>query len=85
MRLAGWLPAMLAVALAGCASLPPNARPVPQDPFERVNRGVFAFNDALDRALPVRAERISDPWPPKLQVSLIWWRYSARPAFLALA
>lgn len=51
MRPRGWLPAVLAVALAGCASLPPNARPVPQDPFERVNRGVFAFNDAVDRAV----------------------------------
>lgn len=34
------------VALAGCAHSPPSD---PQDPFETVNRGVYQFNDALDR------------------------------------
>lgn len=40
--------AVLAAAVSGCASIPPDARRNPADPFERVNRGVFAFNDTLD-------------------------------------
>jgi phospholipid-binding lipoprotein MlaA len=36
--------------LVGCASLP-SGHPSPRDPFERVNRSVFRFNSALDRAL----------------------------------
>lgn len=35
-----------ALTLAGCAHTPPSD---PQDPFETVNRGVYQFNDALDR------------------------------------
>lgn len=42
--------ALLAV-LGGCASVPPNAGSNPVDPFERVNRQVFAFNDHFDRAI----------------------------------
>jgi phospholipid-binding lipoprotein MlaA len=40
-----------AVALSACVTLPPNSKPVPQDPFERWNRGIYKFNDALDRAV----------------------------------
>jgi phospholipid-binding lipoprotein MlaA len=40
-----------AVALSACVTLPPNSKPVPQDPFERWNRGVYKFNDALDRGV----------------------------------
>lgn len=36
---------------AGCASLPDGAQRNAADPLERVNRGVFAFNDALDEAV----------------------------------
>ncbi|QDL53540.1 MlaA family lipoprotein [Rhodoferax aquaticus] len=48
----GWLRCLsLGVVIAllqGCASVPnPDAR----DPFESVNRGVFSFNDAVDRAV----------------------------------
>lgn len=39
---------LVLVALAGCASVPPPAEPNPQDPFERSNRRIFAFNEALD-------------------------------------
>ncbi|MDE2295364.1 MAG: VacJ family lipoprotein [Gammaproteobacteria bacterium] len=35
--------------LSGCVTLPPNAPRSPQDPFERWNRGVYKFNDVLDR------------------------------------
>jgi phospholipid-binding lipoprotein MlaA len=44
----------LLVALAflgGCASLPPGSKPDPRDRFERFNRGVYKFNDALDRGI----------------------------------
>ncbi|MBK9443556.1 MAG: VacJ family lipoprotein [Comamonadaceae bacterium] len=47
----GWIRLVLlalAVALTGCAS-GPNAHP--RDPLEPFNRGVFQFNDTLDRAV----------------------------------
>ena len=36
--------------LTGCATLPPGERD-PRDRFERFNRAIFTFNDALDRAI----------------------------------
>ena len=45
--------ALLALAvlmLAGCATLP-SGKPDPRDPLERFNRSMFAFNDALDKAV----------------------------------
>lgn len=42
--------ALLLVALTGCASGP---YPNKADPFEPFNRGVFSFNDAVDRAVLV--------------------------------
>jgi len=44
------VPALLALLLVGCASVPPGPRD-PKDPLERLNRSTFAFNDALDRAI----------------------------------
>jgi phospholipid-binding lipoprotein MlaA len=41
---------LLALALLGCATVPPAARS-PRDPWQRVNRGVYKFNDAFDRAV----------------------------------
>jgi len=43
----------LGVALAGCSSVPAagSAPSPPHDPWERWNRSVFAFNDALDEAV----------------------------------
>ena len=38
------------LALAGCATLPAG-KPDPRDPWERFNRSMFAFNDALDRGI----------------------------------
>ena len=35
----------------GCASVPTAATPDPRDPFEPLNRSVYAFNDGLDRAV----------------------------------
>ena len=45
---------LLAVAtltLFGCASLPPNSKRDPRDPWERVNRTTFKVNTALDHAI----------------------------------
>ena len=45
------LPVLAAAALAGgCASLP-EGESVEYDPWERANRGVYRFNDAIDRAI----------------------------------
>jgi phospholipid-binding lipoprotein MlaA len=38
------------LTLFGCASLPSGKRD-PRDPFERVNRTIYKFNDALDKAV----------------------------------
>ncbi|MER1967905.1 VacJ family lipoprotein [Castellaniella sp. GW247-6E4] len=37
-----------AAVLAGCANVP---QPTPSDPWESYNRGMYAFNDTLDRAI----------------------------------
>jgi len=43
------LPISLLLALGGCATTSV-AKPDPRDPFERVNRSVYRFNMAVDRA-----------------------------------
>ncbi len=42
---------LVLASLGGCASIPPGSKPDPRDRFERFNRGVYKFNDALDRAV----------------------------------
>jgi len=42
---------LAAGALSACVTLPPNSPRSPQDPWERWNRGVYKFNDVLDRAI----------------------------------
>ncbi|MBV9315955.1 MAG: VacJ family lipoprotein [Gammaproteobacteria bacterium] len=39
------------LVLCGCATLPPGTKRDPRDPWERVNRSTYKFNDALDRAI----------------------------------
>lgn len=59
------------LALGGCATTKGD-RPDPRDPFERVNRATFAFNEAVDRAVarPVaRAYRRALPQPVQTGVS----------------
>ena len=40
----------LLLSMAGCASIP-SGKADPRDPWERFNRSVFSFNEALDRAI----------------------------------
>ena len=47
----GALLGALLLAAGGCATVPPNAGNNPADPFERVNRHVYVFNDRFDRAV----------------------------------
>jgi phospholipid-binding lipoprotein MlaA len=42
---------LLAGTLSGCVTLQPNSPRSPQDPWESWNRGVYKFNDALDRGI----------------------------------
>jgi len=71
-RFCGRLPCSLAAGfslllLAACASTPQGqsrAAPNPDDPFERFNRSMYAFNDGLDRAvLKPAAELYRDATP----------------------
>jgi phospholipid-binding lipoprotein MlaA len=43
--------ALLCLSLLGCASLPPGAKRDPRDPFERMNRSIYSFNNGFDRAI----------------------------------
>ena len=45
--------------LAGCATVPPNAGQDPRDPWEKLNRNVFAFNDGFDAAV---ARPLAELW-----------------------
>jgi phospholipid-binding lipoprotein MlaA len=42
---------VFALSASACVTLPPNSQRVPQDPWESLNRGVYKFNDVLDRAI----------------------------------
>lgn len=42
---------IMAVALAGCASAPPEEGQIVADPYENVNRNIHAFNKGLDRVV----------------------------------
>lgn len=41
---------LLVLALVGCATVPPSERN-PRDPWQRMNRGIYKFNDAIDTAV----------------------------------
>jgi phospholipid-binding lipoprotein MlaA len=43
--------ALLACALVAACAAPPGRKPDPRDPFERVNRATFGFNEAVDRSI----------------------------------
>lgn len=63
------LPGLLVLLASGCASLPEQTRH-PQDPFERYNRAMFAFNDQVDRAVlkPVASAYAELPSPVRTGV-----------------
>jgi phospholipid-binding lipoprotein MlaA len=66
---------LLLLAVSGCASLPPGTGHDPRDPFERFNRGAFAFNDGLDRAIvrPIaRGYRKVLPDAAEVSISNFW-------------
>lgn len=50
--------------LAGCATIP-NGKADPRDPFERVNRSIYGFNNAADRAVLRPAARAWKAAVPK--------------------
>ncbi|MCX7054226.1 MAG: VacJ family lipoprotein [Proteobacteria bacterium] len=58
----------VAVFLGGCATTQADGTPRPRnpDPFERVNRGVFKFNDALDRYALRPAATVYRDYTPKI-------------------
>lgn len=62
-RVAAWGVLATAALLQACASVP---HPDPRDPLESFNRGVFGFNDALDRAVvqPVATgyQKVTPQW-----------------------
>jgi phospholipid-binding lipoprotein MlaA len=65
------LPALCLLLLVGCAVQPP-AKPDPRDPWERMNRVTYKFNDKLDKAImrPVaRTYRKVTPHPVQTGVS----------------
>jgi phospholipid-binding lipoprotein MlaA len=39
------------LVLCGCATLPPGSQRDPRDPWERMNRSFYQFNDTVDRAV----------------------------------
>ncbi len=45
------LAVIVGTTLSACVTLPPNSPRSPQDPWESWNRGVYNFNDKLDRAV----------------------------------
>jgi phospholipid-binding lipoprotein MlaA len=48
----------LACLSSACATAQANRPPDPRDPFERINRGTFAFNQSLDKAVLRPAIRV---------------------------
>ncbi len=50
-RPAAALAGLVLLCLGGCATIPPDAGKNPADPYEKVNRQIYAFNDGFDRAI----------------------------------
>ena len=49
-RVSALFPCLLALWVCGCAALPPGKRD-PRDPWERMNRASYRFNDKFDRVI----------------------------------
>jgi phospholipid-binding lipoprotein MlaA len=66
------LAVLIIASVSGCVTLPPDHKKVPQDPWESWNRGVYKFNDKLDRAVakPVATAYVKHvPQPMRTGVS----------------
>lgn len=66
------LAVLITASVSGCVTLPPDHKKVPQDPWESWNRGVYKFNDKLDRAVakPVATAYVKHvPQPMRTGVS----------------
>ena len=44
--------------MAGASVAPPPGEPNPRDPYESVNRRMFAFNEAVEPLLAAPSERV---------------------------
>jgi phospholipid-binding lipoprotein MlaA len=58
--------ALACLTLFGCASLPPNAKRDPRDPWERVNRTTFKVNMAIDHAVARPVARTYEKITPRV-------------------
>ncbi len=58
--------ALACLTLFGCASLPPNAKRDPRDPWERMNRTTFKVNTALDHAIARPIARTYEKITPRV-------------------
>jgi len=63
---APWAGVLVLALLSGCASTGDPENRAPYDPFEPVNRQVWAFNQAVDRAVVRPAARAYDTVTPRL-------------------
>jgi len=66
------LAVLIIASVSGCVTLPPDHKKVPQDPWESWNRGIYKFNDKLDRAVakPVATAYVKHvPQPMRTGVS----------------
>ncbi len=61
---------LLVLTLLGCATVPPAERNA-RDPWQRMNRGTYKFNDAFDRAIakPVARSYVRLPQPIRTGVT----------------
>src|SRR5579863_7063587 len=61
---------LLVLTLLGCATVPPAERNA-RDPWQRMNRGIYKFNDAFDRAIakPVARSYVRLPQPIRTGVT----------------
>ena len=84
-RSAGLAALALLLALGGCAAMPADVGRNPADPFERINRQVYSFNDHFDRwvARPVaRSYKAVVPKPVRNCVGNVFANATEVPSFI---
>ena len=62
--------AVCLLLLCACATLPPGAKRDPRDPWERMNRSFYGFNDAIDRAVVKPVSKGYTPLPQPVQTGV---------------